>query len=144
MNEHTSAVLHLDIERLATVDVTTDLPRRKGRTLAFQMLMLGEVWLGDENNRYLYVGETLQHAKMVCVECAEMVARDGMYQPTVVIASRVVRVGGKEFHFMSPINLEPKGRLEWDRIFVDVNGELEKQVRRALSPKCNTHADTFR
>lgn len=51
--------LHKTVERLRE---GRQVPRRQGQTEALLQLMLGEVWLGGYENRYMFIGYNMRQA----------------------------------------------------------------------------------
>ena len=124
--------LHHTIEKLYRRELFA---RREGQTVARIYAMVGELELGDDDNEYLYVAETHNHAKLVAWDFLALVRTiypqilqntpdrfGGRFSPTLIILPN-----GQTYRFLSVDRLithraeDLRGR-KFAKIFYDVSG----------------------
>lgn len=104
--------------------------RREGKTVAYMMLMVGEVELGGPQNNYLYVGETALFTSRVQKEFIDIVNK------TVVAHVEHTRyrvsVDAQNFFFHSIDALVQRPELvkgySIDRIFMDIDDGTQRKL----------------
>lgn len=132
--------------------------RRNGKTFATLMLMLGEAQLGDPGNRYLYLGENVQHTKDVCRDFVNLVQFDigtpmvSATSDTVFVSERNKNVDQK-YYQSAPLNETMKNGqskvfmfrsitistadtfrgIRLDDVFVDITEETADKYREVLT-----------
>ena len=121
------AYTNIDYERLDLNIQNKDLDRRcGGRTFATIMLMLGEAWLGDPGNQYLYVGETYTHTYTVRQEFALILRAEGFTLNCDDAFGRINVFGPNrcQFYFIVPEAAELVGRgRRWSDAFIDLTNK---------------------
>ncbi len=131
------AYKNIDREKLEDVNIESMFPRGQGRTFSYVLQMLGEAWLGDAGNQYLYIGERADYAKRIMRDFYEILRDEGFEvnpEPgkgklTVTAPNSVT------FYFIGPdpYNIERMTRgSRWAAAFVDLTSELEDRARREL------------
>lgn len=132
------AYKNIDRDRLDLVNIASDLPRRQGRTFMFLLQMLGEVWLGDPNNQYIYVGETQRHSQEILRDFVAMVKDEGFAVEVEPAKGKLTVVDPKpcSFYFISGSNpslIERMSRgIRWSDVYVDLTYETADKVQRQL------------
>lgn len=96
--------MELDIERLHSVihKLHNDayLPRRAGVTTAYLYLMLGEVWGGSPNNKYLYVGHNFASSLDVARLFYDLLVGEGIQVVVARSQRTIIQVeNGQSFVF---------------------------------------------
>jgi len=131
------AYKNIDRERLEDVNLWSDLPRAQGRTFMFIMQMLGEAWLGDPDNKYLFIGERFDHAYDIMYQFAEILKDEGFVIEVDRSIGKLEVLGPKpcKFRFIGPdrLTIERNSRgIRWDDVYVDLTYETADKVHREL------------
>ena len=129
------AYKNIDRERLEDVNLMSDLPRTQGRTFMFIMQMLGEAWLGDPNNKYLFIGERFDHSRDIMCQFAEILKDEGFTIKRAAGNLEVLRPKPCTFRFIGPdrLTIERNSRgIRWDDVYVDLTYETADKAQREL------------
>lgn len=88
---------------LLTHDPTFLRTRGNGKTLAYMYLMLGEYWLGEQGNSYIYVGENQHVSRMVGASFAELLEQEGVelgLKRNTAVSAELIVLKDKNMRFM--------------------------------------------
>lgn len=122
--------------------------RRQGSTVAYMMLMIGEVELGGDHNTYLYVGHDSRFTTIVECDFLMLIKKLLPGVPVTTVAKNRITIGGTQTFLFYPIDQlisQPTLIRDWslDRVFMDVsdaklasldiNGELTDMYQRLLT-----------
>lgn len=122
--------LHATIEQLEKQEHRG---RQEGKTVAYLMLMLGEVELGGATNTYLYVGESTFFTAQAAKSFAKLIRRELPDIPVELSTSEKVVINGTQtFLFISaPAAIQNTCRirgLSIDRVFVDLDDATQHRL----------------
>lgn len=127
----------LDLDRLhdATEAVLDGKPRRhrQGTTVAYVMMMVGEVELGGRQNTYLYVGQNAYFTSRVLRDFRRVVSELLPAVPITVYTQSRVTIGGTQtflFHSIERLIESPSLVKGWslDRIFMDADDVTQTRL----------------
>ena len=131
------AYKNIDRDRLEDVNLQTAYPIGQGRTFMFAMQLLGEAWLGDPGNEYLYIGERTHFAKDILRDFAQILQDEG-FEVEVNMAQGKINVLSPKpcvFRFIGPerhgIERATRG-IRWADVFVDLTYESADKIQREL------------
>jgi hypothetical protein len=129
-----NAYTNLDIDRLHAVDCSDYYSRQTGRTVRFAMSLLGDVWLGSPNNKYLYICDNSNRAKILLHEFAMILRDEQIYHD---IDRALIHVGDP-----NPCTIQFGGWYNttshvcytnrWDNIYVDLNWYNTNVTRESM------------
>ena len=101
-----------------------------GRTAMCVELLLGEVELGDDNNSYCYVCETIEHARVVGKEFMQT-ANDRLGEDTIKRQSSTLYYNSRGQRFTFGIVSQPeviRGMAPISRVFLDLSSRTQHQI----------------
>lgn len=109
---------------------------QRGITTAYLYLMLGEVWLGDIKNAYLYIGESRLQAEQMCRNFKELI-NEHIENPRWLRTSRDMLVIDDQFYmFISAKGVETICGQSYHRVFLDVSPETRDNLMNSEGMKC--------
>ena len=139
-------MLDLDIDKLHNcvqkINQCEYLPPNSGTTTAYLNLMIGEVWLGNPHNQYVYIGNDRGHVKNICLDFIVLLHMDQLTSEfskkniQVIYQNNYhhVLVNEQLFLFIDCIKAnDPKFWIGKDinRVFIDIN-EYRPRVKQNI------------
>lgn len=107
--------------------------RQQGKTVAYLMLMVGEVELGGPSNVYVYIGERTIATEKVRADFHKLITEQLGNEVITKHTQTRVDVGDQQFHFLPVHRLisNPqlfRGLSGIDRIFFDVDDSTQEKL----------------
>lgn len=104
--------------------------RQRGITTAYLYLLLGEAWLGDHENSYLYIGESRLSTERMCRDFLELIQEhiDEVDGKITHFTTNALSVDSRHFQFVPAKAVHSINSTTFHRIFLDLSEETRESV----------------